>query len=322
VNRALAIVGLLASLVMASRASGAESSSDKLIEQGLRLRRDGKPAEALELFRKAHAIAPSPRTFGQMGLVEASLKLWVEGETHLAVALSNPDDTWVIKNRAFLDQALGLCRQHVGDLAVTGPAGAEISVDGKPVGMLPAVPTMRVVEGTVSVGARAAGFVPFREDVVIHAGERTPVSVSLKPLPTAAPEPPAHATPAAPSAMPPPVAPNVSLPPPAPATTETKTAGSWHTWAGVSLMAVGAVALGWGITWIAIDGGCPPGTQPAACNSTVAPYQTRTGGWILAGVGTAAIAGGATIFFTRGTPTNSNVALGLTPTSLLFATRF
>ncbi len=130
-NRSSSLATLLLVTFCAVTAVAAAPSTDALIEQGLDLRRDGKPEQALELFRRAHAIAPSPRTFGQMGLVEASLKRWVDGETHLSVSLSNPDDTWVIKNRAFLDEALAQCRQHVGDLVVSGPAGVEVFVGGR-----------------------------------------------------------------------------------------------------------------------------------------------------------------------------------------------
>ena len=35
------------------------------------------------MFQRAHALAPSPRTLGQMGLVEASLEHWLDAETHL-----------------------------------------------------------------------------------------------------------------------------------------------------------------------------------------------------------------------------------------------
>ena len=132
-------------------------AAEALIQQGLKLRREDKPEEALQRFRQAHNMAPSPRTYGQMGLVETTLKRWTDGETHLAVALANPDDPWVRKNRAFLDQALSLCREHVGDLVITGPAGAEVSVGGTPAGTLPAVPALRVAEGTVEVTATASG---------------------------------------------------------------------------------------------------------------------------------------------------------------------
>jgi hypothetical protein len=314
VNRLLATAALLASLSLSSGASAAEGSPDKLIEQGLRLRRDGKPAEALELFRQAHAIAPSPRTFGQMGLVETSLREWVEGENHLAVSLANPDDAWVRKNRAFLDEALSLCREHVGDLVVSGPAGAAIFVGGRSVGTLPAVPALRLAEGTVTVTASAPAYQPFERTVTIQAGQRTMLAIALVPIAVPPPSP-AAAAPITPTAAPPLVQAPVG-------STEQPKRSSWHTWTGVSLMAAGAVALGWGITWIAIDGNCPPGTASQDCGMTVEQYNTRTGGWILAGIGTAAIAGGAAIFFTRDAPANSNIALRLTPTSLLFATRF
>jgi hypothetical protein len=87
-------------------------------------------------------------------------------------------------------------------------------------------------------------------------------------------------------------------------------------------MATGAAALGWGITWVAIDGDCPSGTPGPDCGHTVHQYATRTDGWILTGLGAAALAGGTVIFFTRGAPASSNVALGLTPTSLHLETRF
>src|SRR5579862_3231353 len=150
-NRTLPLTLFLLAGLCSASVVAAQPSTDALIEQGLDLRRDGKPEEALELFRRAHTLAPSSRTFGQMGLVEASLRKWVDGETHLAVSLSNPDDSWVIKNRAFLDEALAQCRQHLGELAVSGPAGVEVLVAGRLAGTLPAVPTLRLAEGTVAV---------------------------------------------------------------------------------------------------------------------------------------------------------------------------
>ena len=131
-------------------------------------------------------MAPSPRTYGQMGLVETTLKRWTDGETHLAVALANPDDAWVRKNRAFLDQALSLCREHVGDLVITGPAGAEVSVGGTPAGTLPAVPALRVAEGTVEVTATASGYEPYKTTVTIRAGKRSALKIAMSAEPVVA----------------------------------------------------------------------------------------------------------------------------------------
>ncbi len=307
-KRLLLIAALLCATSLSVSVRAAEPSADALIEQGLGLRRDGKPEQALELFRKAHALAPSPRTFGQMGLVETSLKKWVEGEKHLAVSLANPDDRWVVKNRAFLDEALGLCRSHVGDLVVTGPAGAEVFVGGQSVGTLPAVPALRLAEGTISVSASAPGSKPFEQTITIRPGARSPLTIALAPI-AATP----IAAPAAPVAPAPAPTPLIATAPP---THSESSPTSWHTWAGISLAVAGAAALGWGIYWIAVDG------NPTGAPSAHLGYDTRTPGLILAGAGVAAVAGGAVLFYTGRRATEPTVALGLTPSSILLQRRF
>ena len=306
------VVEFLALLSAATPAfADSGSNADALIQQGLDQRRDGRPDEALRLFQRAHALVPSPRTFGQMGLVEASLKLWLDADMHLSVSLTSPDDPWVLKNRAFLEQALATSKQHIGDLVVSGPAGAEVFVSGKSIGTLPAVPPIHLVEGTVSIGAAAAGFKPFDQTVVISPGTRTRLEITLSPI---AIEPMATvATTVPPSAMS--LSAAASAPAPAP-----KTPSNWHTWAGASIAAAGAGLLTWGVVWIAID-------NNDACGSTHGPacgtaYNTKTPGWILAGVGTAAIAGGAVVFFTGRGAAGSGVALGLSPSSLILGATF
>ncbi len=196
-TRARVIAWLMAVLVVfALRAAPARAdaaAAEVLIQQGLKLRRENKPEEALQKFRQAHEMAPSSRTYGQMGLVEATLKRWTDSETHLAVALANPDDAWVHKNRAFLDQALALCREHLGDLVITGHPGAEVTVAGTPAGTLPAVPALRLAEGTVEVAATAPGYEPFKQSVAVRPSSRTVLKIAM----TAAPVATAHDEPAA-----------------------------------------------------------------------------------------------------------------------------
>jgi hypothetical protein len=240
--------------------------------------------------------------------VETSLKKWVEGEKHLSVSLANPDDRWVVKNRAFLDEALGLCRSHVGDLVVSGPAGSEVFVGGQSVGTLPSVPALRLAEGTITVSASAPGSKPFERTVTIRPGARSALVIALDPIP------------AAPIAVAP--TPVATAPAPAPLITTAppvhseSTPSNWHTWAGVSLVVAGAAAAGWGIYWIAVDG------NPTGDPKEHLGYNTRTPGLILAGAGVAAVAGGAVIFFAGRRPTEPTVALGLTPSSILLQGRF
>jgi len=264
----------------------------------------------LELFRRAHAQAPSPRTFGQMGLVEASLDRWVDAETHLSVSLANPDDAWVTKNRAFLNAALAVSRQHLGDLVVSGPDGAEITVGGKPVGTLPAVPALRLVEGTAVVSAEAPGFKPFEQTVTIRPGARTPLAIVLAPLPSQATSKSPPITP------PPPHDPDVPpvIPPPPPDHPSVDGPSHWHPWVGAALAVVGVGAVGLGVAWISIDG-------TPTCGGCISVYSTKTNGIIATAAGAAAIAGGAVIFFT-GPSSSSKVALSATPGSLLLSGRF
>jgi tetratricopeptide (TPR) repeat protein len=105
-----------------------DADPDLLIMRGLDLRRAGRSADALALFRRAYEVAPSPRTLGQMGLVESSLQLWVDAEVHLCAALATPNDAWVHRNRQFLDQARDRTKEHVGELVITGPPGTRVSL--------------------------------------------------------------------------------------------------------------------------------------------------------------------------------------------------
>lgn len=315
-KRPLLIVALLWAASLSVGAMAAEPSADALIEQGLGLRRDGKPEQALELFRQAHALAPSPRTFGQMGLVETSLKRWVDGESHLSLSLANPDDRWVAKNRAFLDEALRSCRRHVGDLVVSGPAGAEVFVGGQSVGTLPAVPALRLAEGTVTVSASAPRSKPFEKAVTIRPGARSTLVVALDPIAATPVVPPAAAPLAAAVAPTPAPAPLIVKVPP---THDEPGPSTWHTWAGVSLAVAGAAALGWGIYWIAIDND-PTGQKDSAGQPI--GYATRAPGLIIAGAGAAAIVGGAIVYFTGRHPTDSTIAVRLTPGSVLLRGNF
>jgi len=288
------------------------AAADVLIQQGLNLRREGKPEQALDKFRQAHDMAPSARTYGQMGLVEATLKRWTDSETHLSVALSNPDDAWVRKNRAFLDQALAVCRQHVGELVVTGPPGVEVSVGGTPAGTLPAVPALRVAEGDVEVTASAPGYEPFAQNVSIRAKGRATLDITMTRAPVAA------ATESEPKS------PNIDVPPPPPAAPpQAEEESHWRGWTALGLGIVGAGALAAGITWFVVDGGCHTEQQQSNLTFKCSDYyNTKTLGYIGTAVGAAALIAGGIVLFSGPSKGGASVALVASPTSLGLVGRF
>jgi PEGA domain len=283
--------------------AGDDKAADAMISRGLELRREGKSLDALEMFQRAHAIAPSPRTLGQLGLVESSVDHWAEAELHLTAALGNPQDPWVHKNHAPLDQALTLVKTHVGQIALTGPPGATVLVAGKSVGSLPHPAPIRVSEGSAIVTAEMPGFKPFMMSVPVEPGKETQLRIALDPVDVAAPVPAAAAA--------------FST-----AGTDLRTHSSRQAWTGGTLIGVGAGVAAWGIIWIALDGHGASGACSAGAPSGCQPvYNTKTVGWILTagGAATAAV-GGVVLYEAKKSGGDLGVAFG--PSSLVLGGHF
>src|SRR3954464_5264723 len=274
-----------------------DDDPDVLIMRGLDLRRAGRSADALALFRRAHEVAPSPRTLGQMGLVESSLQLWSDAEAHLLAAMATPEDTWVHRNRQFLEQARERTKEHIGELLITGPPRTEVSLGKSRIGSLPLAAPVRLVEGDIVINATSDGYKPFSVDLSIKGGARAAVSIVLERIELSARNP----------AIQNPVS-------TAPSPTHRRL------WTGTTLVVAGAGALAWGIGWIALDGRRDCSEGPATGCATT--YNTRTPGILLAlGGGALAFAGGV-LLYSGLHPAALNLTLGMTTRSLRFEVRF
>jgi hypothetical protein len=307
-NRVIAFT--LVFLSFASFANAAdEEAADAMITRGLELRRARKDAEALEMFRRADMLAPSPRTAGQLGLVESALAQWSVAEAHLVASLSTPQDPWVHKNHALLEQALSIARTHIGQITLSGPEGATVTIGGKTIGTLPHQAPVRVGEGNAIVTATAPGFKEFILSVPVQAGMETPLKIALDPIGVR----PAEPTPAPAAA--------IQTPPPS-SPQELHTHSSWRAWTGGTLVGVGGAAAVWGIVWIALDGHTSNGScaanAPAGCKPV---YNTKTAGWVLTGAGVATAAVGGVLLYTSKS-SGTDVALGFGPTTVLLGGHF
>ncbi|HEX2659819.1 MAG TPA: hypothetical protein VHU40_16155 [Polyangia bacterium] len=157
--------------------------AEALIRQGIELRRAGRDAEALEQFRRANQIAPSPRAAAQIGLAEQALGRWLDADGHLRAALAAASDPWIVKNRGTLGTAVIAVGQHLGLLEVLGdPAGASVRVDGLLAGTLPLAQPLRVNLGSVVLEVSADGHIPLTRTLNIASDRLTRESVSLRPL--------------------------------------------------------------------------------------------------------------------------------------------
>lgn len=188
---AVVIGGALIVLVGATSAAHAEDA-DALIHKGIELRKQGKDQDALEVFRRAQALAPTPRAAAQLGFAEQALGRWVDAYEHVDDALHAANDPWIAKNRPVLESSLATIRKHVGEVEILGePGGAEVRVDGRPQGTLPLNRRIRAAAGTISVEVRAAGFLPVTRAVVVTPEELVRETIILQPVTSL---PPAAAT--------------------------------------------------------------------------------------------------------------------------------
>jgi hypothetical protein len=287
---ALVVFGRLDAAV----ARDGHADPEVLIKRGLELRRAGRSTDALALFRRAYEAAPSPRTLGQMGLVESSLQLWSDADTHLAAALATPADAWVHTNRQFLDQAMDRADEHIGELVIMGPPGTKVALGGKAIGALPISAPVRLVEGDVAVSATSDGHKPYTIDISIKGGTRAAISIVLEPIDL--------------------VPRDREIRPIVSADRPTRTRRE----AGAALAITGIAALTWGLVWIALDG------HPT-CDGCASVYDTRTRGVVVAGSGAVlALAGGALLFSVfHSSPSNpASPTVGLAGRSLRFEARF
>ena len=162
------------------------SSSEAFIRKGVKLRKAGEHAAALDAFLRAHELARSGRSLALVGLARQSLRQWMEAYDCLQGALSTPE-SWVRKYRGSLEEALGAVESHIGWLLVTGPEGAKVFVDERALGILPMKEArvevgrhlVRVEKDGARSWSRTVTMLPKRTIEVVAMLEAEPVVASI-----------------------------------------------------------------------------------------------------------------------------------------------
>jgi tetratricopeptide (TPR) repeat protein len=155
-------------------AAGDPAEVEALIARGVELRRAGKDAQALPLFKRAHNLVDTPRTSAQLGLVELQLGYQVEAEQHLRKALASPEDFWIHQNKGALQGALAQLTAQLAVLQVEGDRpGTEVWVNQRLVGTLPLPEPVRVKPGPVTVELKVPPAGPTRKRSLVATAGRT-----------------------------------------------------------------------------------------------------------------------------------------------------
>jgi len=168
----------------AAAPSAAEQRAQPIVEQGLEDMRHSRYREALEAFKRAHDIWPTPSVVARMGLAAQGLGEWIDAERHLQGALKISADKFIHRNRAVLEKALDDVQNHLGKITVQGsPAGAVVRIDGISRGVLPKAGPVSVVAGTRTVEVSADGHIEQRQILDVPARKPIDLRVDLVPSP-------------------------------------------------------------------------------------------------------------------------------------------
>jgi len=236
---AAAAIALLLCCTSRAAATPEPAAGEGLIERGVALRRQGKDGEALPLFREAHERARTPRSAALLGFAEQALGQWVQAERHLSEAMSSAGDPWIRTSAPLIQESLRFVERHLGSVRVEVPvAGAEVTVDGSPVGRTPLAAAVRAAVGDRWIEVRAAGYRSHLSVVAVQPGKTAHVSARLDAeapprVLALTPSPPALAATAQPGGA------RVSRAAPRPPVYRT-----WWFWTGAALVLAGvAVAI-------------------------------------------------------------------------------
>jgi hypothetical protein len=267
----LLLCGLVAVALTWSSPARAGDLAEQHLKRGVRLLAQNKDKEALDEFKAAYAISPSPKAAAEMGLAECSLKLWLDAEKHLTESLQAASDDWIKRNKVFIEEQLNQTRTHLGWLVVRGTFGAEVTVDGAVVGRLPLPePKIRRPEGPVEIKARSPERGTVVKEVQVFGGSESAVILELPQRPRA-PIPSAF-TPAA------------STPPAAPPLPRTSRAVAYRALPWVSL---GAGVLALADFAVLLDSNRSSCGGSSACGPSkpleVAVFLTGAAGFVMGG---------------------------------------
>lgn len=133
------------------------------MQQGVAQRRAGQDQPALESFRQAQAISPSPRILAQIALAEQALGQWVDADHSLRTALADEADPWIGRNRGALETALNAIQNRLATVEITcNVPGAEIQINGRRRGTTPLSAPLRVEAGTANIELSLSGYYSLR----------------------------------------------------------------------------------------------------------------------------------------------------------------
>jgi tetratricopeptide (TPR) repeat protein len=160
----------------------AKSRAQALLKEGTAAYGRGDYATALDKFTAAYEIFPSPKLWFNIGQANRDLGRPVEAvaafDRFLRDAGDAPPETVAEARRSAAE-----LKTKLGQIKITCAIdGADVTVDGKPIGSTPLGEMVWTTPGRHQVAVQRAGFSPAIEDVVVATGQAAAVDFKLRPV--------------------------------------------------------------------------------------------------------------------------------------------
>ena len=167
--------------------------ADALFSKGKALYASGKTRQAYEALSAAWASKKSYDIAANLGSAELTLAMYRDAAEHFAYALRTFPATGNKKQLAGTKQLFEQARAHVGGLTIkVSVEGAEVFVDGKPIGHSPIQEQVFVDSGERAIEVKLAGYEPSKQIAKLANGGSQAIAVTLAPT---APPPVASVSP-------------------------------------------------------------------------------------------------------------------------------
>lgn len=181
------LVALVSCCLLAGAPRGAAaqeaSSLEALIQEGIRLRREGEDEKALDVFRQAERLQPSSvRVLLHLATAAQAAGHWVEADTYIRRVFEYRDDPYYRRYQSDIAMVEQLISARVGRFQVVGsPEGAEVRLNGRLVGHVPMAEPQRLEAGNYQLEVVSNGHYSLRRPQRIPGGVLTREVVELGP---------------------------------------------------------------------------------------------------------------------------------------------
>ena len=157
----------------------------KWISQGNKAFKDGKFADAEKAYSEAFALKPVYDIAGNLAMAEFAQSKHRAAAEHLAFALRQFPITGEPSQREQMEKTFKQCAGHVGAVKVTVSTtrGAQVSVDGKPVGEAPLADDLFMEPGKHTISVTAKGYKDASKEVDVKKSGTERVQFDLVLLP-------------------------------------------------------------------------------------------------------------------------------------------